>query len=80
MSVKVTTLIDDYEEENKLSREEYQDIYKSAKFCITRTQSKRIFHYMEPAIIISASGMATGGTHSPKSLIYTNAKPTSRCG
>lgn len=61
MSVKVTTLIDDYEEENKLSREEYQDIYKSAKFCITRTQSKRIFHYMEPAIIISASGMATGG-------------------
>jgi len=61
MSVKVTTLTDDYEDENKLTREEYQDIYRSVKFCITREQSKRIFNYPEPAIIISASGMATGG-------------------
>ncbi len=61
MSVKVTTLTDDYEDEHKLTMEEYQDIYKSAKFCITREQSKRIFNYPDPAIIISASGMATGG-------------------
>ncbi len=61
MSIKVTTLVDDYEDENKLSREEYQDIYKSAKFCITREQSKRILTYPGPCIIISASGMATGG-------------------
>lgn len=61
MSVKVTQLIDDYVEEEKLSREEYQDIYKSAKFCITREQSKRIATIPGPCIIISASGMATGG-------------------
>lgn len=61
MSIKVTTLADDYEEERKLSKEEYEDIYKSVKFCITREQSKRIFNYPDPAIIISASGMATGG-------------------
>lgn len=61
MSIKVTTLTDDYEDENKLSREEYQDIYKSTKFCITREQSKRILTYPGPCIIISASGMATGG-------------------
>lgn len=61
MSIKVTSLVDDYEDENKLTREKYQDIYKSVKFCITREQSKRIFTYPNPAIIISASGMATGG-------------------
>ncbi|HSQ97336.1 MAG TPA: MBL fold metallo-hydrolase [Rickettsiales bacterium] len=61
MSVKVTQLIDDYVEEEKLSREEYRDIYKSAKFCITREQSKRIGTIPGPCIIISASGMATGG-------------------
>ena len=31
------------------------------KFCATRDQSKKIFNYPQPAIIISASGMATGG-------------------
>ena len=61
MSVKVTSLIDDYEDEHKLTREQYQDIYKSVKFCITRQQSKKIFNFTGPAIIISASGMATGG-------------------
>ncbi len=61
MSIKVTTLVDDYEEEDKLTREQYEDIYKSVKFCVTREQSKRILNYPDPAIIISASGMATGG-------------------
>lgn len=61
MSIKVTSLVEDYKEENKLTREQYEDIYKSVKFCVTRQQSKKIFNYTEPAIIISASGMATGG-------------------
>lgn len=61
MSIKVTSLVDDYEDEHKLTKEQYQDIYKSVKFCITREQSKRILNYPGPAIIISASGMATGG-------------------
>ena len=61
MSVKVTSLVDDYLDEKKLTREEYEDIYKSVKFCTTREQSKRITNYPDPCIIISASGMATGG-------------------
>jgi len=61
MSIKVTTLTDDYVNEKKLSSEEYQDIYKSVKFCVTRIQSKNIFNYPNPCVIISASGMATGG-------------------
>lgn len=61
MSIKVTSLVEDYEDEEKLTRDEYEDIYKSVKFCVTRQQSKKIFNYPEPAIIISASGMATGG-------------------
>lgn len=61
MSIKVTSLIDDYTDENKLSREEYKDIYRSVKFCVTREQSKNIANYPNSCIIISASGMATGG-------------------
>ncbi len=61
MSIKVTHLVEDYEEENKLTREQYEDIFKSVKICITRQQSKKIMMYPGPAIIISASGMATGG-------------------
>lgn len=61
MSIKVTSLVDDYEEENKLTREQYQDIYNDVKFCVTRQQSKQIFNFPDPCIIVSASGMATGG-------------------
>jgi metallo-beta-lactamase family protein len=61
MSIKVTELTNDYANENKLSKEEYLDIYKSVKFCVTRDESKRILTYPGPCIIISASGMATGG-------------------
>jgi metallo-beta-lactamase family protein len=61
MSIKVTALVDDYVAENKMSRQEYQDIYRNVKFCVTRIQSKKIFSYPNPAIIISASGMAAGG-------------------
>ena len=61
MSIKVTSLVNDYIDEKKLPKEEYEDIYKSVKFCITREQSKRILNYPGPCIILSASGMATGG-------------------
>jgi metallo-beta-lactamase family protein len=61
MSIKVTNLVDDYVAEKKLTKEQYQDIYRSVKFCVTREQSKKIFNYTNSAIIISASGMAAGG-------------------
>jgi len=61
MSIKVTSLVDDYEDEEKMTKDEYQEIYDTAKLCVTRQQSKNIFNFSGPAIIVSASGMATGG-------------------
>jgi len=61
MSIKVTNLLDDYADEHKLNREECFAIYDSVKFTVTANQSKEIDKINYPAIIISASGMATGG-------------------
>ncbi|MDR2527099.1 MAG: MBL fold metallo-hydrolase [Rickettsiales bacterium] len=61
MSIKVTAMVDSYVAEGKLTREQYKELYKNVKFCVTKVDSKKIFSYSSPAIIISASGMATGG-------------------
>lgn len=61
MSIQVTNLLDDYADEHKLTREECFDIYSSTRFTITAKQSKEIAKYHFPSVIISASGMATGG-------------------
>lgn len=61
MSIKVTHLLDDFIKEHKLSEQECLDIYDDTRFTTTVEQSKRIFDYNFPSIIISASGMATGG-------------------
>ncbi len=61
MSIKVTHLLDDFAKEHKLTTKEYMEIYEETRFTTTVEQSKRIFDYMKPKIIISASGMASGG-------------------
>jgi metallo-beta-lactamase family protein len=61
MSIKVTHLLDDFAKEHKLSLKECMEIYEETRFTTTVEQSKRIFDYMKPKIIISASGMASGG-------------------
>lgn len=61
MSVKVTNLLDDFADEHKLTEDECLSMFDDAKFTTTVEQSKRIFEYTIPSIIISASGMMTGG-------------------
>lgn len=61
MSIKVTNLLDEYAEEHKLSKKECYEIYDGTRFTVTAKQSKEIANFNYPAIIISASGMATGG-------------------
>lgn len=61
MSIKVTNLLDDFMELHKITEEECEEIFEDTKFTTTVDQSKRIFEQKVPSIIISASGMATGG-------------------
>lgn len=61
MSIKVTNLLDDFANEHKLTEKECLEIYDDTKFTTTVEQSKRIFEYNVPSVIISASGMMTGG-------------------
>ncbi|MDR2777367.1 MAG: MBL fold metallo-hydrolase [Rickettsiales bacterium] len=61
MSIKVTNLLDDFANEHKLTEKECLEIFNDTKFTTTVEQSKRIFEYRVPSVIISASGMATGG-------------------
>ncbi|MDR0572167.1 MAG: MBL fold metallo-hydrolase [Rickettsiales bacterium] len=61
MAIKITHLLDDFSSEHKLSEKECLGMFKDTKFTSTVDQSKRIFEQKVPSIIISASGMATGG-------------------
>lgn len=61
MSIKVTNLLDDFMELHKITKKECEKIFDDTKFTSTVDQSKRIFEQKVPSIIISASGMATGG-------------------
>lgn len=61
MSIKVTNLMDDFASEHRLTEDECYDMFDDTKFTTTVEQSKRIFEYSVPSIIISASGMMTGG-------------------
>lgn len=61
MSIKVTHLLDDFAKEHRISKQECLEIYEETRFTSTVEQSKRIFDYNHPKIIISASGMASGG-------------------
>lgn len=67
MATSVTSLYEKYPEEHTISPEEMQEADKnplsfpSLKFTQTVDDSKRLNDVKGPAIIISASGMATGG-------------------
>ena len=61
MSIKATNLLDDFIDQHKLSEKDCIDMFNDTKFTTTVDQSKRIFEQKVPSIIISASGMATGG-------------------
>ena len=67
MATSVTALYEKYPDEHTMSVEELQEADKnplsfpSLKFTQTVEESKRLNQLQGPAIIISASGMATGG-------------------
>jgi metallo-beta-lactamase family protein len=67
MATSVTALYEKYCEEHAISKEELQSAdknplsFSSLKFTQTIDDSKRLNDLKGPAIIISASGMATGG-------------------
>jgi metallo-beta-lactamase family protein len=61
MSIKVMQLLKDYTSETNISQQEYTEMYSGTNFIITPEQSKKLRTYNYPIIIISASGMVTGG-------------------
>ena len=61
MSVKATGIYCDFHEEHRLSPEACQDICRLTHFVDSVEESKRLNLRTDPCIIISASGMATGG-------------------
>jgi metallo-beta-lactamase family protein len=61
MAIKITHMLDEFSSEHKLSEKECMEMFDDTKFTSTADQSKRIFEQKVPSIIISASGMATGG-------------------
>lgn len=63
MAISATKLLEDHHEEHRLSKQECSSICNSVIYTPTVEQSKAIYTRNNglPSIIISASGMATGG-------------------
>jgi metallo-beta-lactamase family protein len=61
MAIDATEIYLSHQEEHRLSREQCQAMYRGATFCQTAEDSKAIDARTGPMIVISASGMATGG-------------------
>lgn len=61
MAISVTDLFCRYTNEHKLSKRDCADIFSLATYTRSVEESKSIEKQMVPSIIISASGMATGG-------------------
>lgn len=61
MSVSATEIFCHYTSEHKLSKQQCFDICAGVTYVTTVEESKAIDNYQYPIIIISASGMATGG-------------------
>ncbi|MFI4936925.1 MAG: MBL fold metallo-hydrolase RNA specificity domain-containing protein [Candidatus Berkiellales bacterium] len=61
MAIKATELLHRHREDHRLSKHECQKIGEVATYINTVEDSKRIDHFHYPIVIISASGMATGG-------------------
>lgn len=61
MATKVTRLLDHYVGEHRLTKKQCKEIGQTATYISTVEESKQIDNSAMPSIIISASGMATGG-------------------
>jgi len=61
MSINATNIFNKYHEEHRLTKKEAEGVCGSAIFTRTQEESKEIGYSSVPSIIISASGMATGG-------------------
>lgn len=74
MSINATDVLRKHPEEHRLSAKHCKSICDIAEYTKTTEESKAIISYNGPSIIISASGMATGGRvlHHFKSFIGDN--------
>ncbi len=61
MSIRATSVYCDFVGEHRLTEEDCRAINSMTRFVSTVEESKRLVSQRDPAIIISASGMATGG-------------------
>ena len=61
MAIDTTAIYQRHANEHRLSAEDCQHMGSVARFCRTSDQSRELNQLTYPAIIISASGMATGG-------------------
>lgn len=61
MAVNTTDIYARHHDEHRLSREESEAMYRAAKMVRTLPESQALQRIRKPAVIISASGMATGG-------------------
>jgi metallo-beta-lactamase family protein len=61
MATEATRIFRDLNGDLAITREEFQAVFDIAKFVTTVEESKRVAADRRPSIIISASGMATGG-------------------
>lgn len=74
MSISATKLLKTHKGEHRLAMRHCQEMCNVAEYVQTAEDSKAIIQYKGPAIIISASGMATGGRilHHFKAFIGDN--------
>ena len=61
MAIDTTAIYQRHANEHRLSAEECKHMAHVARFCRTADQSRELNQLTYPAIIVSASGMATGG-------------------
>ncbi len=61
MATEATQIFHDLNGDLAISKDQFRELFDIAKFVTTVQESKRVAATKEPCIIISASGMATGG-------------------
>jgi len=61
MSIDATEIFGDHEDDHRISRQEYDAMCHAARYSRTPDESKAIDGGSGPMVVLSASGMATGG-------------------
>ena len=61
MAIDATAIFSDHKEDHRISDDECRAMCRAAKYSVTPDDSKAIDQQEGPMVIISASGMATGG-------------------